>query len=100
MPEIQDAGLARALQRRYFIKGGYAPVLAPEVVPVVLVDDISGYETEVGRKRAAICTAESIAVAGQFSHVSLAPMVGQVVHVSLETVKIVRSLPADFRTHE
>ena len=82
MPEIQDASLARALARRYFIKGGYTPVLAPEVVPVVLVDDISGYETSVGRSQPGIWTTESAAVAGQFGHTSLAPLAGQVCRVT------------------
>jgi hypothetical protein len=82
MPEIQDAALARALQRRYFLKGGYSPVLAPEVVPVVLVDDISGYETQVGAATPGVVSATVAAVAGQYGHASLAPLAGQIAHVN------------------
>ncbi len=85
MPEIQDAALARALARRYFIKGGYSPVLAPEVVPVILVDDISGYETGISGKQPAVASTTSAAVAGQFGHTSLAPLAGLIVHCSAIT---------------
>ncbi len=42
MPDIQDPGPARKLQRRYRLIGSTpAPFLSPELVPVVLIDDLS-----------------------------------------------------------
>ncbi len=42
MPDIQDPGPGRKLQRRYRLIGTTpAPFLSPELVPVVLIDDLT-----------------------------------------------------------
>lgn len=42
MPEIQSSDPGRKLQERYDLTGGTpAPFLSPEIVPVVLVDDLT-----------------------------------------------------------
>ncbi len=45
MPDIQDPGPGRKLQRRYRLIGTTpAPFLSPELVPVVIIDDLSEEE--------------------------------------------------------
>lgn len=45
MPEIQSPDPGRKLQERYNLTGGSpSPFLSPEIVPVTLVDDLTGFD--------------------------------------------------------
>ncbi len=45
MPDIQGSDAARKLQLRYGLLGGSpSPFLSPELVPVVVVDDLTGFD--------------------------------------------------------
>lgn len=67
MPEIQVPELARKLARRMGVTGGnVAPSLAPEVVPIVTVADLTvPYEMDVGEMRYCQGQVSQAAVAGE-----------------------------------
>lgn len=68
MALIQTPGIGRKLQQRYRLQELPDGVLAPEVVPVVLVDDLSAFLEET--ERPCLGTAFVSATVGQFSQVA------------------------------
>lgn len=66
MPDLQDPGPGRKLQRRYRLIGTTpSPFLSPELVPVVIVDDLSDEEPTTRFATAADAVGATVGEQGQ-----------------------------------
>lgn len=88
MPEIQVPELARKLARRFGITGySPAPTLAPEIVPVAIVENLTDpNEEDTGFERLCIGTFSQANVAGQYSHAQLLNPTGSGIIVNVEAL--------------
>lgn len=70
MPEIQTPDPARKLQDRYDLAQPSTPFLSPELVPVVIVDNLAGEDAlEASFERAAFAFEDQVPAAGQVARI-------------------------------
>ena len=104
MPEIQDADITAKLVKRFGLKAGsIAPTLSPELVPVVLVADLtSPVEESSAYMRVAMGTAVIPGVAAKFGQSQLfnPKKSGVVAMVEVVDVSIETAGPAQITTHD